>query len=847
MKEILMEELGVWRKGDFAQPNATAHYPADLTLEPVHLDIDLHVDVLGHSASGTVTHTLRANAGDVSSITLNAVDLDIESVTSPDAELTHRYDGRELTVTFAKPLAKGDERKLAIKYRVEKPATGLFFFGPCEKYPKRPIYAATDHETERARHWLPTIDLPNVRPTLDFHLRANADYTILANGALQNEETHDDGTKTVHWHLDHPCPSYLTCFAIGDFVRCDDGEHDGKPIAYFTSKYFTAEDLKRGFGRTGKMLDWMTKKLDSKYPFPKYFQFALPEFGGAMENISLVSWADYFVMTETMAQEMTWITDQVNLHEMAHTWFGDHIVCRDYANAWLKESWAVFIETLWLEDSKGVEEGQYDFYSNCQAYFNEADNSYVRPIATRKFDHSWKMYDRHLYPGGAARLHMLRHDLGEDVFLAATRDYVKTFGNRTVETDDFRKIMEEHSGRSLGKWFDQWIFGKGYPKLKCSYSHDKDKGEFTISIEQTQVDKKKGVGLFDFTTEVGWFIDGKMHTQTLRIHERKHSVVVKVEGEPEIVRIDPKARSVCGIEFNPGDEMLRKQLTDSEDVIGRILAANELAKTGKRKNVAAVLDHYKNEKFWGVRVRMVQALGKAGTQSAVEALAEIVGYETDGMVCESALRALGEYRDPLVIEAAEKFLDSGPNLHRARGAAYDILGAQRGNAPLDRLLEAAKTPSAYGWEQSGALRALAGSRNKDALPTIEAALKYGADDRARPAAAMSLGAAAKMQDDATQAHATEVLVDHLRDPIGRVQKAAATGLVRLGATSAIGKLHAFKATVSDQEATDIDAQIRAIRASAKPKAKADEKEMDKLRDKLRKLEDRLEKLEASND
>src|SRR5690606_37766856 len=158
-------------------------------------------------------------------------------------------------------------------YGVIHPVTGLFFSKPDGAYPNAGTWAATDHETERARHWLPCVDLPNARPTLNFLLRAKQEYTILANGELVKEEVHDDGTKTAHWELKQRCPSYITCFAIGDFTRCDDGEHNGKPIAYFAERNWKPEDLKRSFGRTGAMLDWMTRKLDDPYPFPKYYQF----------------------------------------------------------------------------------------------------------------------------------------------------------------------------------------------------------------------------------------------------------------------------------------------------------------------------------------------------------------------------------------------------------------------------------------------------------------------------------------------------------------------------------------------------------------------------------------------
>ncbi|MCA8912015.1 MAG: M1 family metallopeptidase, partial [Planctomycetes bacterium] len=452
-------EMGVHHGADFTMPGAEAHYPPDLQLEPMHLDIALRVDVEKCTAEGGVTATIHANHAGANEISLHAVDFEDLDVRDADGnELHWDYDGKRIHAEWSKPFAQDEARKLVVRYKVVKPVSGLFFSSPSKEYPDAGTWAATDHETERARHWLPCIDLPNARPTLSFHLTASKDYTILANGELVKEEEHEDGTKTAHWELKQRCPSYITCFALGDFTRCDDGEHKGKPIAYFAEKSRGADDLKRSFGRTGAMLDWMTAKLDDEYPFPKYFQFALPGIGGAMENISLVSWDDMLVLDETLAKEWTWQVDQINLHEMAHSWFGDHIVCRDFAHAWLKESWAVYMETCYLEDTRGAEERDYDFFSNLYAYIGEADNSYVRPIATRVFDHSWSMYDRHLYPGGAVRLHMLRRELGDDAFWAGVRDYVKTYGGKTVETDDFRKMMEKHSGKSLVKWFDQWIF-----------------------------------------------------------------------------------------------------------------------------------------------------------------------------------------------------------------------------------------------------------------------------------------------------------------------------------------------------------------------------------------------------
>ena len=163
----------------------------------------------------------------------------------------------------------------------------------------------------------------------------------------------------------------------------------------------------RTFGRTGKIMAWMTKKLDMPFPYPKYYQYALPDLGGAMENISLVSWSDRLALDEALAEEYAWIVDSINVHEMGHSYFGDAVVIRDFAHAWLKESWATYLEHCWEEDEVGEDEVQYMYYTDAESYFREADEEYHRPIVTRRFKSSWQLYDNHLYPGGACRLHTL--------------------------------------------------------------------------------------------------------------------------------------------------------------------------------------------------------------------------------------------------------------------------------------------------------------------------------------------------------------------------------------------------------------------------------------------------------
>ena len=836
-------------RADFYNPSIPPQYPPDLELEPIHRDINLYIDIAGERASGQVTTTVIARGAKPAELVLDALDFEDITVRDPDGhDLTWRYDGRKLAVQWGTPFTPTEERRVEISYTVISPIDGLYFSQPNENYPDQAWYAATDHETERARYWLPCIDLPNVRTTLDFHLRADSRFTILTNGYLVDETENEDGTKTAHWRLDQRCPSYLTFFAVGDFVRADDGSYnDGQkeiPFVYFASREHSAADLLGTFGRTGAIMAWMTKKLGMPFPYPKYYQIAWPMMGGAMENISITSWGDRMVFDETLSQEYGWWVDLINAHEMSHSYFGDAIVCRDYAHAWLKESWATYMEQCWLEDNVSLDTRDYLYFVDSHSYFKEADERYKRPIVTRHFKSSWQMYDNHLYPGGACRLHTLRSELGDAVFWTAVRDYVQRYNGKVVETDHFRHVMEEHSGRSLGQFFDQWFFTAAYPDLKVTFSYDSKNKQGSFEIEQKQVDQEQNIPAFILKTDLSWVIDGQTSTVPVKLEKEKQVFIFDMPSEPEQVRFDPQGKILHKLEFNPGSTILRKQLTDDPTVTGRILAAKELVKSGKRNNIQAVVDAYAAESFWGVRQEMAEALAECNNETAVKGLAAIVAQEQDPKILGPIIQAAGEFRDKRITEALTARVEQGLP-YFAASKAYHALGNQREQAPLDLLLAASLQSGYNGIAQSGAVRGLAASRRLEAVDPLLNLVGYGnSSNRVRPSAVSALADIGQGQEKARRDQIIEKLTDLLRDPWYNVGMAAASGLQTMEASEAIPALEAFSQNLSYQDQVVIEKIIGGLRSTDKVDGSAVKKQVEELRETIRKLEDRVENLSA---
>lgn len=828
--------------GEFASSDARRHYAPELRIEPVHLDLDLQVDLDARRVDVALVHRLRGNDDGAETLVLHGVELrDLEV----EAEgVRSSYDDAELTLTFERPFAKGEEREVRLRYHVVDPKSGLIFRTPSAREPDGPRFVASDHETERARHWLCTVDLPAVRPTLRIRLTADASLTALANGRLVGESL-DGARKTSEWVLEQRCPSYLTCFAIGDFVRWDGSEVDGVTIACFAPRgAFDSAHLERSFRHTASMLAWIQRRLGVPYPYPKYFQFAVPDIGGAMENISLVSWDDRFLLDDALETEERQLLDVINLHEMAHTWFGDLVVCRDYAHAWLKEGWATYMETVWLEAERDAELAAFDLWASARAYMKESDERYARPIVTRRFDSSWDMYDHHLYPGAAWRIHMLRKRLGDEVFWSAVTTYLQRHAQGLVETDDFRRCLEEASGHSLAAFFDRWLHTPGYPKLDGRFRWDAKRSEGTFELTQRCSTGEKDAPRFDLELDLAWWVDGERHMRTVRFDEERLVSTIPMAKEPERVRVDPDLKVLHDLVLDVGDARLRAQL-EQDDVWGRLLAARALCKDGRRSGIEAVAAAFRREPVWGVRAFFAESLADAKSEPALETLLGLAAEHDEPQSLAALLRALATYRDPRVVETLERRLEAGLP-PRAAEAAWEGLGRQREAAPFAHLVTAADHPSFGAFAQGGALRGLAQTRHEDALSALlDRASPGRLPQKARPHAIQGVGVLLRHAKDAARERAIEALLDLLRDEHPKVRDAAAVALTLGKAREAREALEAHRLRLTSQERVRFERRLRALDRGEGTASETD-KRVEKLEKLVRRLTERLEKLEAQN-
>lgn len=675
----------------FSDSQAVPHFPPQLPLLPTHIHLSLDFDIIKRHLKGVARHTVVARSVDADFLVLNAEDFQSVNVSSDeDPDLKFDYDGHLIHICLSKLVGKGASTTITVDYVVEDPIDGLFYSGPFEG-----TYVVSDHETERARYWLPVVDHPIVRTTLTFDIKtcASADLTVLANGEFVSEKVRGD-VKTTSWKMEQPTPSYIVCVAIGRFVRADLGKHDGKPVECFAVEggrfKYTPEHLKLTFGRTIDMIQYAENKVGLKLPWPKYFQWAVGEVSGAMENSSLVSYDEWYLIDKRSADERCHRVDSTVVHELAHSWFGNLVTCADFAHSFLKESFATLFSAEWYGHRNGNDDFQYTLINYAAGAFSETAY-YHRPIVTRRYDWSWSMFDSHLYTNGAWRLHMLRNKLGDKEFWNAITFYLKKRSWTAVETDDFRQDMEEYTGEELVSYFDQWFYSKGHPVLEATYCYNMKDSTVSISLKQTQMSEKKGIGLYDLRVEVAFELgSNEWVTHTMKMENRNATahLVFKALSKPLQVVIDPEMKvlhsltKVTGIAHDMQIRMLKKAPT----LYGRFQAIRQLHDSKSRRGRMALCGALETESHWGLRTIIASRLGNAMWTDALPSLIEAMEAESDARTVPAIVTAVGNFDE----ERAEKaLLDyvKGEEEHGygAMSAALRGIGRQRNVEHVDLL------------------------------------------------------------------------------------------------------------------------------------------------------------------
>jgi len=389
------------------------HFPADRPADIEHIKLTLRVDVPEETAQGSASIDLVA-LRELSSIRFDAVDFDVSGVTmTRDGRrdsVRHLNDGESITLLLGDhPLPAGEKVSVHIDYGISDPKSGLNFYGPTAQDPDIPYVVWSQGESITNRYWFPCFDHPNEKQTTEMIVTVDAGNVAISNGRLLSKKKNADDTVTFHYLQDKPHAAYLVTLIVGKFHREEDTWR-GKPVIYYVPED-RADDLRRAFANTPRMLEFFSNAFGVEYPWDGYTQTCAHGFGGGMENTSATT-LGLRTLHDARAH-LDYSSDGLVSHELAHQWFGDLITCKDWSHLWLNEGFATYATALWDEFDLGRDEYDYQIYQDMKRAFSGAKE---RPVVDRAYDHPGQMFDARSYPKGSSILHMLRRRVGDEAF-----------------------------------------------------------------------------------------------------------------------------------------------------------------------------------------------------------------------------------------------------------------------------------------------------------------------------------------------------------------------------------------------------------------------------------------------
>lgn len=525
-----------------------AVYAPDRLFDHLHMKLVVNIPTMSEPHfDGVETLTVTPIGVPRTSLLLDAGDgLKFSTITVNGSPAEFDHKDAKLTIQFPQPLAVGQIGTIVMTYHADKPGgkgKGFTWSKDNSSTPEEDFMFHSQGQPETNHLWFPCHDFPNERLTTEVIATVPKGYEALSNGHIVEVKKFSDGRTRFHWLQDKVHTNYLVSLIVSKFDVVNVGGPNSKRPGLWMPVYGplgSGEHLRTSYGNTPEMVAMMEKLFDEPYPWDKYSQAIARDFAaGAMENTSCTTFA------QGMGTSGRSSIDGIIVHELCHQWFGDLCAYKGWEHTWLGEGWANYSEALWSEHQsgkkgyenailakRGTETGSQRWYPR---FAGMATNRYTDPD-----DRFMQIGRDWVYNKGGFVLHMLRQRLGDEVFWKGVALYIDRFKYKCAETDDFRKALEDASGQSLERFFEQWVRRPGFANLAIDYEWDEDSKMLKVVVEQTQkIDGDNPAFAFSLPLDIKMDDDKTWEYVDVIVDTKKTEQSFKLSGKPKSIAVDP--------------------------------------------------------------------------------------------------------------------------------------------------------------------------------------------------------------------------------------------------------------------------------------------------------------------
>lgn len=458
--------------------------------------------------------------------------MEIDSIIQGEQTITYTHNSHKILMKLNTSLNEGDIDSIRIYYKGVPEYSGFGSFSTGLHGPSQVPVLWTLSEPYGALEWWPCKQsLVDKIDSIDILITCPEEYRTASIGLLQ-EEIVENGQRTMHWKHRHPIVTYLVAIAVTNYENYSDTLYldDGRTIEILN--YVYPEDLDEIKKRTGITVDIMKlfNELIGEYPFAnEKYGHAQFGWGGGMEHQTMSFMGSFHF--------------GLIAHELAHQWFGDYITLGSWQDIWLNEGFATYLTGVAHEFI--LEEKNWTNWKKAykQRVLSRNDGSvfvYDTTSVSRIFNADLS------YAKGGYLLHMLRWTIGDELFFQALQNYFAdpAVANGFARSIQWQQHLELVADTSLTEFFDDWLYGEGYPIYSAMYSQDSND---SLVFKLTQNTTHSSVDFFQMNVPIRLYGDNGNDSVDFRlVHTQKNQEFILKPGFPvKEIAIDPDDWLIC--------------------------------------------------------------------------------------------------------------------------------------------------------------------------------------------------------------------------------------------------------------------------------------------------------------
>lgn len=448
--------------------------------------INLNATNTSTTISGYVQINSIAKSNNFTQLVLDmSSTLIVDSTKINGVKCTNSLSNNKLTINLTGSLNDGASISALIYYHGSGTVGTSFPAGMTNGSYYTQKYTYTLSEPYYSYLWWPCKqDLNDKADSAHIFITTESTNKVASNGVLNRTVTGLPNSKTRYeWKTKYPIAYYLIAFSTGPYTEYITyanpiGASSSIKIQDFLYSTNYLNSMKTYLDQTKTLIEKFSD-LFGMYPFKteKYGHFSAPSNLGALEN-------------QTMSM-MNTFTFNLVAHELSHQWFGDNVTCASWQDIWLNEGFATYAEYLANEYLVSKTSARNHIVSK-QTNAKVANGCTYVP--TGSLNSPWAIFnDATSYDKGAAILHMLRFEIDDDaIFFKVIKDYHSKYGGKTATTDSLVSIVNTVTQKDYSEFFNQWIYGYGYPIYTFSANQEGD----TLYVNSSQTGSSANTTFF---------------------------------------------------------------------------------------------------------------------------------------------------------------------------------------------------------------------------------------------------------------------------------------------------------------------------------------------------------------